>query len=190
MKKKIITIVLVVCAVVGIIVGFVVGTYNGLLSGQANVEEAWSNVEVYQQRRADLIPNIVNTVKGYSDYEQETLTAVTEARNAFNNAQSVNEQVEASNQMESALDIWVNAVTEAYPELKANEQFTALNDELTGSENRIATARKDYNSAAKSYNVEIKKFPKVIIANLFGFESFNYFEAQEGTENVPEVNFD
>ena len=198
MKKKIlVTLIAIVAAFVGlgVLIGIIaipysISSYNGLLKSQANVEESWSNVEVYMQRRADLIPNLVNTVKGYTDYEQGTLTAVTEARNAFAKANSVNEQVEASNQLESALDIWVNAVTESYPELKANEQFTALTDELSGSENRIATARKDYNSSAKEYNVEIKKFPKVIIANLFGFESFEYFEAQAGAEKAPQVNFD
>lgn len=190
MKKKGLIITVAVVAVIVLIIGSFVGSYNGLVESREEVEESWSNVSVYLQRRADLIPNLVNSVEGYTDYEQETLTAVTEARNAFNSAGSVNDQIEASNRLESALDIWVNAVTEAYPELKADTQFTALNDELAGTENRIATARKDFNEDAREYNSDIKKFPKSIIAGLFGFESFDYFEAAAGTETVPEVSFD
>ena len=194
MKKKVLVTIIAIVAAIGVLlvalVGFTISSYNGLVKGREGVEESWSNVSVYLQRRADLIPNLVNTVKGYTDYEQETLTAVTEARNAFKSADSVNEQIEASNQMESALDIWVNAVTEAYPELKANEQFTALTDELSGTENRIATARKDFNADAREYNTEIKTFPKSIIANIFGFDSFEYFEADAGAQNAPQVNFD
>ena len=194
MKKKVLVTIIGIVVAIGVLlvalVGFTISSYNGLVKGREGVEESWSNVSVYLQRRADLIPNLVNTVKGYTDYEQETLTAVTEARNAFKSADSVNEQIEASNQMESALDIWVNAVTEAYPELKANEQFTALTDELSGTENRIATARKDFNADAREYNTEIKTFPKSIIANIFGFDSFEYFEADAGAQNAPQVNFD
>ncbi len=189
MKKKSIVIISVI-AVIALLAIIFVSSYNGLVSKREKVEENFSNISVYLQRRADLIPNLVNTVKGYSDYEQSTLTAVTKARNAFQNADSVNEQIEASNRLESALDIWVNAVTEAYPELKANTQFTALTDELSGSENRISTARKDYNESAREYNSNIKKFPKNIIAGIFSFESFEYFEASEDAQNVPQVNFE
>lgn len=100
------------------------------------------------------------------------------------------EQAEASAQLDSAIDIWVNAVTEAYPELKANEQYIALQTELSGTENRIAQARRDYNESAKEFNVEIKKFPRSIIAGIFGFDSYDYFEAADGTESVPKVSFD
>ena len=142
------------------------------------------------QRRADLIPNFVNTVKGYSDYEKSTYTAVTEARAAVQKANTVAEQQQASEQLDKAVSIWVNAITEAYPDLKAVEQYTALTDELSGTENRIAVARKDYNDAAKEYNTAIRKFPKNILASLFGFEKVDYFEAAEGTEQVPQVSFD
>jgi len=189
MKKGLIVLVIVI-AVIGLFAGIFVGTYNGLVEEREEVEASYADVSVYLQRRADLIPNLVNTVKGYSDYEQNTLTAVTEARNAFQSADSVNEQVEASNRLDSALDIWVNAVTEAYPELKANTQFTALTDELSGTENRIATARKDYNEDAHEYNAEIKKFPKNIMAGMFGFESFEYFEASANAQTAPQVSFD
>lgn len=189
MKKKGLIIIVSVIAVLAILIFSLIGSYNGLVDSQQKVDESWSNVSVYLQRRADLIPNLVNTVKGYTDYEQSTLTAVTEARTAFQNADSTNEQVDAAARLDSALNVWVNAVTEAYPELKANEQFVGLQDELSGSENRIATARKDYNDAARSYNTKIKKFPRNILAGMFGFDAYEYFEADSGAQNAPQVNF-
>ena len=189
MKKKSIIIIAVI-AVLVIIIGSIIGSYNGLVNDRENVVSAQSEISNQLQRRADLIPNFVNTVKGYSDYEQETFTAVTKARTAVANANSVTEQAEASNQLDSAIDIWVNAVTEAYPELKANEQYIALQDELAGTENRIAQARRDYNNSAKEYNVEVKQFPRSLLAGLFGFDTFDYFEADANAQQVPEVNFD
>ncbi|MBE6809039.1 MAG: LemA family protein [Ruminococcaceae bacterium] len=167
-----------------------ISSYNSMVSKQQTVDKAWSDISIQLQRRAELIPNFVSTVKGYSDYEQETLTAVTEARTKFLNADSVNEGVAAGEEMSSALSVWVNAVTEAYPELKANTQFTALTDELSGTENRIAVARRDYNEKALDYNTSIKKFPRNIFAGIFGFEAYDYFEASESAQNVPEVSFD
>ncbi len=190
MKKKGLIIIIAIVAVIVIAIGSVVGSYNGLVEKQQEVETSWSQISVYLQSRADKIPNLVNTVKGYTDYEQSTLTAVTEARSAVSKASGVNEQIEASNQLDSAVDIWVNAVTEAYPELKANTQFTALIDELTGSENRIATARKDYNEAAKEFNTKIKRFPTNLLAGMFGFEAYDYFEADSSAQSVPNVGFD
>lgn len=190
MKNKKLVVILAIVAVIVIIAGALIGSYNGLVSDREKVEESWSQISVQLQRRVDLIPNLVNTVKGYTDYEQSTLTAVTEARNALQSANSVNEEIEASNRLDGALNVWVNAVTEAYPDLKANEQFTALQDELSGTENRIATSRKDYNESARKYNTKIKKFPRSIIAGLFGFDGYDYFEAQSGAENVPQVSFD
>lgn len=188
--KKGIAILIAVFAVIGIIIGTIAGSYNGLVSQQEEVENKHSVISVQLQRRADLIPNFVNTVKGYSDYEQKTYTAVTEARNAVAGAKTAGEQTKASEQLDSAISVWVNAVTEAYPELKANENYKALQDELAGSENRIAVARKDYNDAAKSYNSSVRRFPKNIIAGMFGFEKVEYFEAQAGSESVPQVSFD
>ena len=185
--KKGIAILIAVLAVIGIIIGIISGSYNGLVNQQEEVENKHSVISVQLQRRADLIPNFVNTVKGYSDYEQKTYTAVTEARNAVAGA---GEQTKAAEQLDSAISVWVNAVTEAYPELKANENYKALQDELAGSENRIATARKDYNDAAKAYNSSVRRFPKNIIAGMFGFEKVEYFEAQAGSESVPQVSFD
>ena len=191
MKKKGLWITLAVVLVVVIaIVGSFASSYNKFVSMEEKVESASADISVYLQRRADLIPNFVNSVKGYSDYEQETYTAVTEARAAVSKADDVDEQAAASAQLDRAIDVWVNAVTEAYPELKANTQYQALLDELAGTENRIAQARKDYNEAAKEYNVSIKKFPKNILASMFGFEAFDYFEADADAQNVPEVSFD
>ncbi|MBQ6847792.1 MAG: LemA family protein [Clostridia bacterium] len=161
-----------------------------MVENREEVESSYSTIATYLQRRYDLIPNLVNTVKGYSDYEQSTLTAVTEARTALQNAGTTNEKVEASQRLDSALNVWVNAVTEAYPDLKANEQYKALTDELSGSENRIATARKDYNEEAQEYNSEIKKFPRSILASLFGFETYEYFEADGAANSAPIVDFD
>lgn len=188
--KKGIAILIAVLAVIGIIIGTIAGSYNGLVNQQEEVENKQSVISVQLQRRADLIPNFVNTVKGYSDYEQKTYTAVTEARNAVAGAKTAGEQTKAAEQLDSAISVWVNAVTEAYPELKANENYKALQDELAGSENRIAVARKDYNDAAKAYNSSVRRFPKNIIAGMFGFEKVEYFEAQAGSESVPQVSFD
>lgn len=190
MKKKGLIITLAIVAVVVFIIGAVMGSYNSMVSKQQTVDKAWSDISVQLQARADKIPNLVNTVKGYTDYEQSTLTAVTEARTKFLNADSVNEEVAAGEQLSSALSVWVNAVTEAYPELKANTQFTALMDEISGTENRIAVARRDYNEKALDYNTSIKKFPRNIFAGIFGFEAYDYFEASESAQNVPEVSFD
>lgn len=189
MKKKGIIILLAVLAVIGLIIGGVAGSYNGLVEQREQVDNAQATILTQLQRRADLIPNFVATVKGYSDYEKSTYTAVTEARSAVSGAKTAEEQAEAANKLDGAISVWVNAITEAYPELKADKSYTALQDELAGTENRIAQARKDYNSAAKEYNVSVKKFPKNIIAGIFGFEKVTYFEAQAGTESVPQVSF-
>lgn len=179
-----------ILAVVVILVISVVGSYNGLVSAQTAVETAQATIQTQLQRRADLIPNFVNSVKGYSNYEQQTLTAVTEARAKVGQAADAAQQAAASEELNRAISVWVNAVTEAYPELKASAQFTALQDELAGTENRIATARNDYNQAAQTYNTAIRKFPRNIIAGMFGFEKAAYFQADADADNVPDVSFD
>lgn len=189
MKKKTIIIIVAIVAVIAII-GGIAGSYNGFVDQFENVETARSTISTQLQRRADLIPNFVSTVKGYSDYEKETYTAVTEARSAVGKAETAGEQAEAAAGLNSAIDIWVNAITEAYPELKANENYKALQDELAGTENRIAVARKDYNEAAQKYNKKIKRFPGNLLAGVFGFEAVEYFEADAGASSVPQVNFD
>lgn len=189
MKKKGLIILAIVLVAIIALVGAFSSKYNKFIDMQESVESAQSDVSVYLQRRADLIPNFVETVKAYSLHEQETYTAVTEARSAVTKAGTVEEQAEASAQLDSAIDIWVNAVTEAYPELKADAQYIALQDELAGSENRIATARNDYNETAKEYNTAIRKFPANIVAGMFGFEKADYFEADSDASDVPTVDF-
>ena len=188
MKKSII-IIFVVVFIIGLIFGYSVGSYNKFVNRQEAVNTAKSNVSVQLQRRADLIPNFVATVKGYSDYEQSTLTAVTEARAAVGKAQSVSEVEEAGSELNRAISVWVNAVTEAYPDLKANAQYVALQDELAGTENRIAVARQDYNKVAKEYNLKVRSFPSNIIAGMFGFEKADLFEADDTAKQAPVVSF-
>lgn len=190
MKKTGLIAIVAVAAVLVVLLFAGIGSYNGLVEKREAVNRAQSEISNQLQRRADLIPNFVNTVQGYSDYEQETYTAVTKARAAVSGADTLEEQEEASEQLNGAISVWVNAITEAYPELKAVEQYTALTDELAGTESRIAQARKDYNKAANEYNVAIKKFPRSLIAGMFGFDELDYFEAAEGTGSVPEVSFD
>lgn len=189
MKKGLIAIIALLVAAVVIVISFR-GMYNGFVDKEETLKTAQSAISVQLQRRADLIPNFVSTVKGYSDYEQSTLTAVTEARTKVTNASGAAQQAQASAQLDSAIDIWVNAVTEAYPELKANAQYIALQDELAGTENRIAKARKDYNDAASNYNKAVRRFPGNLIAKMFGFEQVEYFEANESANDVPQVSFD
>ncbi len=189
MKKKTWIILGAVAVVLIVIISSLVGTYNGLVAAQTNVEGKYAAIDTQLQRRLDLIPNLVETVKGYTAYEQSTLQAVTEARAALQSANTAGEQAAANDQLGRAVDIWVNAVTEAYPELKANEQFINLQDELAGTENRIAVARKDYNDAVQSYNTTIRTFPKSILAGIFGFEKLPFFEASAGAEQAPSVSF-
>lgn len=191
MKNKGLIITLSVIGVIVIIFAILaISSYNGLVDQEEAVNAKQSTILVQLQRRADLIPNFVETVKGYSDYEQSTYTAVTEARSAVMKANGAEDQAAASAQLDSAIDVWVNAITEAYPELKASEQYKALQDELAGTENRIARARKDYNDAASEYNKSVRRFPKSIFAGMFGFEQVEYFEADEAANKVPQVSFD
>lgn len=190
MKKKGLIILVAVIAVIVVIALSLAGVYNGMVEKQQSVEEAQSTISAQLQRRADLIPNFLSSVKGYTDYEQSTYTAVTEARSAVSKASTVEETQAAEDRLNGAISVWVNAVTEAYPDLKANDQFIAFEDELAGTENRIMQARKDYNAVAKEYNVSIKKFPRNIFASLFGFEKADYFESTDTAESVPQVSFE
>lgn len=162
--------------------------YNQLVAQQEQVESAWGEVENQLQRRNDLIPNLVNTVKGFAEQEEEVLTRVTELRSQVAQAGSREESIEASNQLSGALSRLL-VVVERYPELKSNQNFLRLQDELAGTENRLAVARKRYNDAVRSYNTTAKQFPTNFIASAFGFETREYFEAPEPAEGVPEVEF-
>ena len=159
---------------------------NGMVSKQENVENALSDLDAMLQRRADLIPNLVNTVKGYTSHENEIINKVTEARARLVNANSVEEKSNANDELTNALTV----VVENYPDLKASQDFTQLSDELAGTENRIAVARKDYNNAVKILNTTIKKFPNNLLSGIFGFEQAVYFKADESSAEVPNVNFE
>lgn len=188
MKNGMKVLIAVIAAVV-VILGIFAGGYNSLVKAQTAVETKQADIQTQLQRRADLIPNFVSTVKGYSKYEQETLTAVTEARAKVSKASDAQSLSQANDELDKAISVWVNAVTEAYPDLKANQNYIALQDELAGTENRIAVARKDYNEAVQSYNTMIKTFPKNILAGMFGFEKADFFTASESSQTVPNVEF-
>ena len=188
MKNGMKVLIAVIAAVV-VIIGIFAGGYNSLVKAQTAVETKQADIQTQLQRRADLIPNFVSTVKGYSKYEQETFTAVTEARAKVSKASDAQSLSQANDELDKANSVWVNAVTEAYPDLKANQNYIALQDELAGTENRIAVARKDYNEAVQSYNTMIKTFPKNILAGMFGFEKADFFTASESSQTVPNVEF-
>ena|SRR3989338_1697884 len=163
--------------------------YNGLISGRESVTASWAQVETQYQRRVDLVPNLVSTVKGAADFEQETFTAITEARSRWQTAPSRNDRIAAAGEMESALSRLLVSV-ENYPQLQATQAFRDLMTQLEGTENRIGTARRDYNETVRSYNIRVKRFPSNILAGIFGFDEEQFFEAAEGAENAPTVDFE
>ena len=175
-----------------------INSYNSLVDKEEMVKQRWSQVENQYQRRADLIPNLVNTVKGAADFEQETLTSVIEARSKatsvqmspemLGNQQKFQQFSQAQSQLSGALSRLLVSV-ERYPELKANQNFRDLQNQLEGTENRIAVERDRYNRAARDYNSAIRRFPTNIFAGLFGFDNKAYFEADQGAEDAPEVQF-
>lgn len=188
---------------IGIAVVVLLGLYgisknNSLVDKQENVRQAWAQVENQYQRRSDLIPNLVNTVKGAANFEKQTLTDVIEARSKatsiqvspgmLNNPQKLQQFQQAQSQLSGALSRLMVTV-ERYPELKANQNFRDLQVQLEGTENRIATERKRYNDAARSYNASIRRFPGNLVAGLMGFDKMAYFEAEQGAEKAPEVQF-
>jgi len=188
-------IVLVVLLIGGMVL---VGGYNSLVTGEEGVKSAWSQVENVYQRRADLIPNLVATVKGVANFEKETYTAVTEARakvgqikitpEMLNDPNAIAKFQQAQGELGSALSRLL-VVSENYPELKANQNFLDLQSQLEGTENRIAQERRNYNQVAQSYNTMVRRFPKNIIASIFGFKQKAYFTAEEGSNKAPEVKF-
>ena len=183
--------------VVAVVAIFFYATYNGFVNREEGLKSAWSNVETQYQRRADLIPNQVNTVKGYAAHETQTLNEVTEARAR---ATSINLSADdltperlaqfqrAQAEVRSALGRLI-AVSESYPDLKANQNFLELQAQLEGTENRIAVARKDFNAAAQQYNVSVRRFPANLVARMFGFGQKPYFESAEGAAAAPQVTF-
>ena len=193
MKKSTI----VILAVIAVVAVWAVTGYNGLVKADEAVNTAWSNVENQYQRRADLIPNLVNTVKGYAAHEKETLDAVIAARSRATQVtvdagnmtpEMLQEYQKSQNEVGAALGRLL-AIAEAYPDLKANTNFLELQAQLEGTENRISVERRNFNEAAKSYNTSIRTFPRNVLAGMFGFEKRPYFEAPVGAENVPVVQF-
>lgn len=193
-KNKGLIITIVVIALVAI---WGISSYNGLVSMDENVSNSWANVETQYQRRSDLIPNLVNTVKGYAKHESQTLEAVMAAR-----SQATQVKIDPSNCTPQQLAAYQKAqgdvttalgkllaITENYPDLKANQNFLELQSQLEGTENRINVARKDFNDTAKKYNTSLRRFPRNIIASMFGLEKRNYFEAEAGAEKAPKVEF-
>lgn len=196
MKKKLIVIVCIVVVLIGL-VGYGVSTYNGMVKSQEGVTSQWANVENQYQRRADLIPNLVNTVKGYAEHEKSTLDAVVSAR-----AKATQITVDADDLNEATLQKYQAAqgelsqalgrllmVTENYPDLKANQNFMELQSQLEGTENRISTERTRYNEVAKGYNTSIRLFPASLVAGLTGFVAKPYFQADEASKSAPKVEF-
>lgn len=203
MKRSTITLII-IGVIILLLCGYGCYQYNNLVNAEQEVDQKWADVQNQYQRRFDLIPNLVETVKGYAAHEKETFQGVTDARsgispidttgvmqaaNAAMNAPDANAYVSAMRELKSQFSIYVNAVHEAYPDLKANEQFLSLQDQLEGTENRIATSRGEYTKAIKIYNLKVKRFPGNIFAGIFGFEPKTQFEADAEAQSAPKVKF-
>jgi len=191
MKKGIAAIGIVgIIAAIGIVlIGFYVSAHNSIVSLENTIDEKSANIKTQLQRRADLIPNLVETVKGYAKHEEKVIQDITDARAALNGASSIEELSEANDRLSAALSN-LNVIVENYPDLKANTNFKNLQDELAGAENRIATARNDYNSAVKDYNTKISTIPTSIVANMMGKEKRDFFETTDKSkEEVPSIDF-
>lgn len=195
MKKKSLWIAL---AVVAVVVVWCVSVYNGLVSRNETVVSSWSQVENQYQRRYDLVPNLVNTVKGYAEHEKGLLEGVVEARSKATSmtldvesmtAEQLSEYLKVQNELGSAIKTSIVAIGEAYPDLKASNNFVELQAQLEGCENRIAVARKDFNEAVRGYNLKVKRFPSNLVAGLFGFDQKAYFESKEAAAEAPSVEF-
>lgn len=205
-KTPIIIAIVVIVAIVGIF-GYYISTRNGFVTLDENLQQQWGQVEVQYQRRLDLIPNLVETVKGYAEHESSTFEKVTEARagltDAYNKANAAQQNSSEATSSESALDsytasqqslgkalsIYVNAVREAYPDLKANQQFLDLQTQLEGTENRIATERGRYTEAVKEYNIAVRRFPGSVVASIAGFNAKPQFKADAEAATAPKVTF-
>lgn len=180
---------LIIIAVIAFIAIFAVSGYNGLVNKEEMVDSKLADISVQLERRADLIPNLVNTVKGYTSHENEVIENITSARAKLANANTVEDMANANNELTSALNN-LFIIVENYPDLKSSENFIQLQDELAGTENRIAVARKDYNDAVNDYNKATRRFPNSLLVGMFGFEKKAYFEASESAKEVPNVTFE
>ena len=178
----------IVAAVILLIIFWYIGTYNSLIRLNEGVNNKWAQVETQYQRRVDLIPNLVSTVRGAAGFEKSTLEEITQLRSQWQTAPDVNAKVNTANQIESALSKLI-VIAENYPQLTATKNFQALQDELANTENKVAVERARYNDAVRDFNARIKTFPSSIVARNLGYADRNYFNAKPGAENVPEVKF-
>ncbi|MBT2678354.1 LemA family protein [Bacillus sp. ISL-35] len=186
--KKGLGIVIGLLVILGIFIMMGVGSYNNFVSEEENVDQAYAQIENQLQRRLDLIPNLVNSVKGYASHEKEVIKSISDARARLAGANTPEEQATANAELSGALSRLL-VVVENYPNLKADKQFTQLMDELAGTENRLAVARKDYNDQVSIYNKMVKRFPGALIANITGFDEKEYFKADPRAQEAPEVDF-
>jgi len=186
--KKVLGPIGIIVIVLGVLVLLFIPKYNSLVTAEENVDSKWAQVENQLQRRYDLIPNLVQSVKGYANHEQEVIASITEARAQMGNAQTPEQQAVANDALNGALSRLL-VVVENYPNLKADANFRQLMDELAGTENRLAVAREDYNNEVQGFNKIVKRFPGNIMANIFGFEQKQYFKAAAGAEQAPAVDF-
>lgn len=182
---------IIIASIAGIVLllGFwIMGSYNGLVTSKETVTNQWAQVETQYQRRFDLIPNLVESVKGAMQQEQEIFTALADARTRYAGAQTTDERAEAATQVESAFARLL-VVMENYPELRSIETVQTLMTQIEGTENRISVERKRFNDAVQTYNLRTKRFPGMILANMFGFEEHSYFESADGSEQAPQIRF-
>src|SRR3954447_15440764 len=188
MKKGLLGFILIVGILIVIVVATVVPSYNNFVSLEETVDQSYAQIKTQLQRRLDLIPNLVNTVQGYAAHEEEVLTEISDARARLAGANSPEEEATANSELSGALSRLL-VIVENYPTLKADRQFTQLMDELSGTENRISVARKDYNEEVAVYNKKVKGFPGVIVANITGFDEKEYFNADPSAAEAPKVDF-
>lgn len=186
MKKNYFGLIIIILLIV--LGGSFISSYNNMVKLSEEVDAKYSDIDVQLKRRSDLIPNLISTVKGYMAHEEKIINSITEARENLVNAKTISDKAKANDELSNALSSF-NLIVENYPDLKANTNFISLQDELAGTENRIANARKSYNDAVKDYNQMISVFPSKIVANMFNFEKKQYFETSETDIGVPNVEF-
>jgi LemA protein len=186
--KKSVLVLIAVLLILLLVGGKVVASYNSLVKLSETIDGQWAQVENQLQRRNDLIPNLVNTVKGYVQHEEQVFTAIADARARLAGAATIDEKVEAADELQSALSRLL-VVVENYPELKADAQFQSLFDEIAGTETRLAVERMRFNEHVRTFNTQIKQFPMLLFARFFGFDARAYFQVTPGAEEVPDVSF-